>query len=81
MAKLITNWKELNACAEMPNTHYLKIDEDGENGYICTKDNTDTRTDTRKYYLSTHTFYERNHKFSTELLKECGFDIELQSWG
>lgn len=74
MAKLIKDWEELEKCSDMSDTHYLDIDE--YCGWIrCHK------TNEVEYYLSTHTFYERNYKYSTELLQKCGFDVELQSWG
>lgn len=31
-------------------------------------------------YLSTHTFYGSNYKYSTEILKEYGFDVEIDNW-
>ena len=40
---------------------------------------------TREYcknhiYLSTHTFYGKNHEYSTMILQEHGFDIEIDNW-
>ena len=31
-------------------------------------------------YLSTHTFYGSNYEYSTKLLQEHGFDIEIDNW-
>ena len=31
-------------------------------------------------YLSTHTFYGSNYEYSTRVLQEHGFDIEIDNW-
>ena len=31
-------------------------------------------------YLSTHTFYGSNYKYSTRILQAHGFDIEIDNW-
>ena len=31
-------------------------------------------------YLSTHTFYGKHYEQSTKLLKEHGFDVEIDNW-
>lgn len=32
------------------------------------------------HYLSTHTFYGSNHKRSTILLRQCGFNVTIANW-
>ena len=31
-------------------------------------------------YLSTHTFYGGTYKYSTKVLREHGFDVEIDNW-
>lgn len=31
-------------------------------------------------YLGTHTFYRTQHEYSTRVLQEHGFDIEIDNW-
>ncbi len=31
-------------------------------------------------YLSTHTFYGSQYKYSTKVLQEHGFDVEIDNW-
>ena len=31
-------------------------------------------------YLSTHTFYGTQYKYSTEVLQKFGFDVEIDNW-
>lgn len=74
MPKLIKDWNELKECSQMSKTHYLEIDE--YSGHIYSREDDDLSV-----YLSTHTFYESNYKSSSKTLQECGFDVELESWG
>ena len=69
--RLINNWKEL---AEVPesNTHRLEIGD--HTGWLISKDAKQSDWGT---YLSTHTFYGSRHEYSTELLQNCGFDVQL----
>ena len=75
MAKVINDWNELYG---LENEKYKIVPDDLEedNGWIYDKE-----TKEFKEYLSTHTFYEQFHKYSTELLQKYGFDVELVSWG
>jgi hypothetical protein len=81
MAKLIKDWEGL---VGLESEHYkLEIDVDGGNGWIVPKIETEeTEKDFYKhhFYLSTHTFYGRDYKHSTEVLQEFGFDVELDNW-
>lgn len=93
MTKLIKNWEELS---KVPANDKYRIvvgdccgwiipatDElDNEEGIIC---RCDESISTREYlnthvYLSTHTFYGSQYEYSTELLQEYGFDIEIDNW-
>jgi hypothetical protein len=78
MPKLINNWDELKDCTS--ETHILEIDPQYHNGWIRPKvpDTNNAIYDT--HYLSTHTFYGGHHEYSTKLLQECGFDVELANW-
>lgn len=80
MTKLIRNWEEL---AKVPPTDKLKIeiDEDMCCGWIKPiDDNVEIEYGKNYHYLSTHTFYGSQYKYSTKLLQECGFDIEIDNW-
>lgn len=70
---LVRNWEELKGCKS--ETHYLKIDLEFGCGWIKSKTDSDDRM-----YLSTHTFYGSCYKGSTILLKEKGFDVEIDNW-
>lgn len=73
MSKLIKNWEELSKVP--PNDKYkIVVDEDMCSGVIETLDGNFCE------YLSTHTFYGKNYKHSTELLQKYGFDIEIDNW-
>lgn len=81
-AQLIKNWEELSKVK--PNDKY-KIDIDLEmcNGWIKPLQETEeTQKDYFKHhrYLSTHTFYGSQCKYSTEVLQEYGFNIEIDNW-
>ena len=74
MAKLINDWDGLKG---LENDRYrLEIEEGRGLGWIIDKE-----TNKEIYYLSTHTFYDSHYSFWTKILQECGFDIELESWG
>lgn len=73
MAKLIKSWDELVGLES--NEYYLDIDEDRCSGWIRRKSDDDSVE-----YLSTHTFYGRTYQYSTALLQEYGFDIQLENW-
>lgn len=75
MPKLIKDWEELKECTS--ETHILKIGE--YNGWIKPKVKDDNSWED-KHYLSTHTFYGDMYKYSTGLLQNCGFDVQLANW-
>lgn len=77
MATLISTWAELAAVPESE-THRLDIGD--YNGWIVTKKPKSDKFSDRMHYLSTHTFYGSTYQYSTKILQECGFDIELASW-
>lgn len=79
MTKLIKTWEEL-AEVYASETHYLEIDINGCNGWVITKNPVSDKFSDRKKYLSTHTFYGLNYKYSTKLLQSCGFDVEIDNW-
>lgn len=70
MSELIKNWKEL---ATLPPSKTHKIEVKEYNGWLI-----EIETD-KKVYLSTHTFYGSQHKWSTALFQSCGFDIEIDN--
>lgn len=67
----IETWEELKNCKS--ETHEIEVDTEIGNGWIL-------ENDKNRHYLSTHTFYESQYKFSTELLQKCGFNVVLKSW-
>lgn len=70
--KTVENWEELEQCTSQ--THEIKLDLEIGCGWI-------RKDGENKFYLSTHTFYESNYKASSKILQECGFDVQLSSWG
>lgn len=76
-SKYIKDWDELKE--EKSETHTLKIDVEGGNGWIHTKGRNENRWGDN-HYLSTHTFYGERYKYSTELLQSCGFNVILANW-
>lgn len=85
----IKNWEELSKIPNESDTHVLVVNLKMGNGRLYAKekrmyDDSIDYMDQIQYlniYLSTHTFYELQYKQSTEILKACGFDVELESWG
>ena len=73
MSKLIKTWEELVGLES--DEYYLKIDVDMCNGSIRRKSNA-----VLIEYLSTRTFYGLNYQYSSALLQEYGFDIQLENW-
>lgn len=74
MPKLIKDWNDLVGLESEKYT--LKIDTHIGCGWIVPKDNNLGHN----RYLSTHTFYGTTCKSYTQLLQECGFDVELDNW-
>lgn len=89
MAKLIKNWEELSRVPENDKYKIIVNDccgwivpicdvPDKDNYFICNCPNNGDYN--IHVYLSTHTFYGKNFKHSTELLQKYGFDIEIDNW-
>lgn len=85
---LIRNWEELSKIPNESKTHRLEVDVRNCNGWLIAK-NPMPYNEKISYigqiqyldvYLSTHTFYGSNYKRSTEILKACGFDVEIDNW-
>lgn len=74
----VKRWKDLVGLISKDGKWKLRINEDFGNGWIKP---TDPESNEFGYYLSTHTFYERNYKYNTKVLQDYGFDVELESWG
>lgn len=92
MTKLIKTWKEL---AKLKNDKYKvivkeysgwivplcdKYDKEHEFKCNCPKDIVDNHYFEEHVYLSTHTFYGKNYEYSTKVLQEHGFDVEIDNW-
>lgn len=73
--RTVRGWADL---AEVPEseTHRLEIDVKNCNGWIREKGNEDALG----YYLSTHTFYGSKYRYSTALLRKCGFNVTVANW-
>lgn len=87
MSQLIRNWEELSKIHNESNTHILKVDIEDCCAWLIAKYpkpyniNGDfiEQANHLDHYLSTHTFYGSHCKCSTELLKVCGFDVEISN--
>ena len=73
--KLIRNWEEL-AALPPSETHEILVDT-GHSGWLKSLG---TKNKNRPTYLSTHTFYGRQHKVSTAILQRAGFNVEIANW-
>jgi len=73
--RLVQDWDDL---AQLPEseTHRLEINIKGGNGWIKDKWNHAAFG----HYLTTHTFYGAEHKYSTLLLRKCGFNVTVANW-
>ena len=95
MTKLIKNWKELSKVPANDKYRIVVGDccgwilpatdePDGKGGFTChCEDDGYILTDDyycMHVYLSSHTFYGSQYKYSTELLQAHGFDIEIDNW-
>ncbi len=76
MSKVIKDWNDLVGLES--EDYILDIDTVIGCGKIVPKEESE---DTIYHYLSTHTFYESNYKGYEKLLRSCGFNITLESWG
>lgn len=88
--KLIRTWEELSKVP--PNDKYKIIvkdccgwivpicdEEAEEEDFKCNCKNEENFYDNH-IYLSTHTFYGSQYKYSTKVLQKCGFDVEIDNW-
>lgn len=68
-ATIIKFWDELEKLGES-DTHILEMN----NRYsaILTPKNPEKH---RRFYLTSHTFYEKHFVYSTKLLQKCGFNV------
>ena len=73
MSKIIKNWEDLDGL--WSKTHHIVVNHYNECGWIVPDDE-----DKNSYYLSTHTFAKKLYKGYEELLRSCGFDIEIVPW-
>jgi hypothetical protein len=73
--RFIRDWADL---AQLPDsaTHRLEIEVKNCNGWVKRKDGNEFMG----RYLSTHTFYGKSHAGSTQLLRQCGFNVTLSNW-
>ena len=69
---LVSSWVELSKI-QASETHYLDIEEFC--GWVRRVGSDETET-----YLSTHTFYGKEHERSTALLRGFGFDVTIDNW-
>ena len=74
--RLIKSWDELKEVES--DTHTLEIDE--YSGWIHPKVPDESSWVKNNHYLSTHTFYGLNYTYSTRILQECGFNVQLENW-
>ena len=70
---LISSWEELANLKS--DDYYLDIEVEKCNGWVYRKSN-----DEPIEYLSTHTFYGTQYKYSTVMLQEYGFNVQLKNW-
>jgi len=73
---LIKNWIEL-AKVKGTGDYVLDITPEDGSGWIR---QTNPEDSSFPEYLSTHTFYGRNHEYSTKVLQEHGFNVVLANW-
>ena len=74
MAKFIRGWNDLVGLES--ENYKLIIDTVVGCGWIKPK----VERNEPDKYLSTHTFYGFNYKYSEKLLQSYGFDVELNNW-
>lgn len=74
--KLIKTWSELKSIES--DTHIIEVDE--YSGWIRPKNENKENYWKDNHYLGTHTFYGHNYTYSTRILQECGFNVQLENW-
>ena len=95
MSKLIKNWEELAQVPANDKYKIIVCDycgwiipindgpdEDTLSDFTCHCEGKMRNEDyfNHHVYLSTHTFYGTNYEYSTKVLQEHGFDIEIDNW-
>ena len=78
MPRKIKSWEELVGLES--EKYKLEIDLKYGCGWIVPKsENKETKENYYEHhiYLSTHTFYPSHYEWSTKILQEHGFDVEL----
>lgn len=94
MTTLIKNWEELSKLKN--DKYHIAFDSECYNGWIVpiTDEPINNRGDfecnctgemkedffKHHVYLSTHTFYGSQYQYSTKVLQEHGFDVEIDNW-
>lgn len=78
----IKNWEELS---KVPANDRYKIDVDLKFGsaWILPIEETDETKDEyfeHHKYLSTHSFYKNEYEYTSRLLQQFGFNLELENW-
>ena len=85
---LVKSWEELSKIPNESSTHILEVDLESHCAHLIAKNPKPYKkklsymrqVHNLDVYLSTHTFYGSNYKFSTKLLRACGFDVEIDNW-
>lgn len=75
------NWNDLVGLVSKDGKYELVIDEELGYGRIEPVDKNFKESKGLSCYLSTHSFYEGFYKGTNKVLKEYGFDVEVESWG
>ena len=75
------NWNDLVGLVLKDGKYKLAIDEELGYGRIKPVDKNLKESKGLSCYLSTHSFYEGFYKGTNKVLKEYGFDVEVESWG
>ena len=73
----IRDWDELRGVLQESDTHTLEIGK--YSGWLKPKEAIGNSYD-GFHYLSTHTFYGDKHQYSSKILQECGFNVEIANW-
>ena len=85
---LIKNWEELSKIPNESATHILVVDVKRCNGHLYAKNPKPIKKNLSymrqiqhlNVYLSTHTFYGKNYKHSSKILRACGFNVDIDNW-
>ena len=88
MSQLIRDWEELSKIPNESKTHILEVDVESCCAWLKAKNpkrykkklSYMRQAHNLDHYLSTHTFYGSQYKWSTKILRVCGFDVEIDNW-